>query len=217
MVQFRPLFLELRHFDKYDTRHVSLIGRHVNFGPIQAIFLKLSWSQHKVARICQRIGQRSSASINRNRSFRRGISNLVTPSLTVAELFQKEFYERKIETKRERGQKHRAKQNVPPPPPPPPPIVGDTPLRLQTHERTQWSGSCRLRMAPTWWTLWGEVKKIFSYILEFVLYSSCGSEVHNDGTTPVPTLRSSSSTTPWSPRQPSRESFPEHSDKSTYA
>ena len=33
----------------------------------------------------------------------RGISNLVTPSLTVAELFQKEIYERKKETMRERA------------------------------------------------------------------------------------------------------------------
>ena len=63
-------------------------SRHANFGAIQAIFLQLSWSQHKGR------GQRSNGAINRNihlfRSFCRGISNLVTPSLTVAELFQKE-------------------------------------------------------------------------------------------------------------------------------
>ena len=71
-------------------------SRHANFGAIQAIFLQLSWSQHKLAHSCQGIGQRSNGAINRNihlfRSFCRGISNLVTPSLTVpvAELFQKE-------------------------------------------------------------------------------------------------------------------------------
>ena len=67
-------------------------SRHVNFGAIQAI--QLSWSQHKLAHSCQERGQRSNGAINRNihlfRSFCRGISNLVTPSLTVAELFQKE-------------------------------------------------------------------------------------------------------------------------------
>ena len=68
-------------------------SRHVNFGAIQAIFLQLSWSQHKLAHSCPGRGQRSNGAINRNkdiRSFCRGISNLVTPSLTVAELFQKE-------------------------------------------------------------------------------------------------------------------------------
>ena len=81
-------------------------SRHANFGAIQAIFLQLSWSQHKLAHSCQGRGQRSNGAINRNkyfvRSFCRGISNLVTPSLTVAELFQKEIYERKKETMRER-------------------------------------------------------------------------------------------------------------------
>ena len=65
-------------------------SRHANFGAIQAIFLQLSWSQHKLAHSCQGRGQRSNGAINRNihffRSFCRGISNLVTPSLTVAEL-----------------------------------------------------------------------------------------------------------------------------------
>ena len=64
-----------------------------NFGAIQAIFLQLSWSQHKLAHSCQGRGQRSNGAINRNkhffRSFCLGISNFVTPSLTVAELFQK--------------------------------------------------------------------------------------------------------------------------------
>ena len=59
------------------------------FGAIQAIFLQLSWSQHKLAHSCQGRGQRSNGAINRNkhffRSFCRGISNLVTPSLTVAD------------------------------------------------------------------------------------------------------------------------------------
>ena len=63
-------------------------SRHANFGAIQAIFLQLSWSQHKLAHSCQGRGQRSNGAINRNihlfRSFCRGISNLVTPSLTVA-------------------------------------------------------------------------------------------------------------------------------------
>ena len=69
-------------------------SRHVNFGAIQAIFLQLSCSQHKLAHSYQGRGQRSNGAINRNkhlfRSFCQGISNLVTPSLTVAELFQKE-------------------------------------------------------------------------------------------------------------------------------
>ena len=68
-------------------------SRHANFGAIQAIFLQLSWSQHKLAHSRQGRGQRSNGAINRNkhffRSFCRGISNLVTPSLAVAELFQK--------------------------------------------------------------------------------------------------------------------------------
>ena len=78
----------------------------MNFGAIQAIFLQLSWSQHKLAHSCQGRGQRSNGAINKNKhffsSFCRGIANLVTPSLTVAELFQKEIYERKKETMRER-------------------------------------------------------------------------------------------------------------------
>ena len=52
--------------------------------------------------------------INRNihfvRSFCRGISNLVTPSLTVAELFQKEIYERKKEIMREREREERERE-----------------------------------------------------------------------------------------------------------
>ena len=64
-------------------------SRHVNFGAIHASFRQLSWSQHKLAHSCQGRGQRSNGAINRNkhlfRCFCRGISNLVTPSLTVAE------------------------------------------------------------------------------------------------------------------------------------
>ena len=82
-------------------------SRHANFGAIQAIFLQLSWSQHKLAHSCQGRGQRSKGAIKRNkhffRSFCRSISNLVTPSLTVAELFQKgERREKKKERERER-------------------------------------------------------------------------------------------------------------------
>ena len=133
MVHFRPLFPELRDFEKNGTRHffrsaailkvlvrpnwVSNLSepwvkesRHANFGAIQAIFLQLSWSQHKLAHSCQGRGQRSNGAINRNkhffRSFCLGISNFVTPSLTVAELFQKEGMkwqrERERERKRER-------------------------------------------------------------------------------------------------------------------
>ena len=70
MVQFRPLFPELRDFEKNGTRHffrsaailkvlvrpnwVSNLSepwvkesRHVHFGAIQAIFRQLSWSQHE--------------------------------------------------------------------------------------------------------------------------------------------------------------------------
>ena len=89
-------------------------SRQANFGAIQAIFLQLSWSQYKLAHSCQGRGQRSNGAINRNkhlaRSFCRGISNLVTLSLTVAELFQKEGQKRQ----RESGQKHDVKQNVSP-------------------------------------------------------------------------------------------------------
>ena len=92
-------------------------SRHVNFGAIQVIFLQLSCSQHKLAHSCQGTGQRSNGAINRNkhlfRSFCRGISNLVTPSLTVAELFQKEGRKWQRE-RRESGQKQRVKQNVSP-------------------------------------------------------------------------------------------------------
>ena len=95
-------------------------SRHANFGAIQAIFLQLSWSQHKLAHSCQGRGQRSNGAINRNkhffRSFCRGISHFVTPSLTVAELFQKEGmkWQRERESERESGQKQRVKQNVSP-------------------------------------------------------------------------------------------------------
>ena len=41
-------------------------SRHANFGAIQAIFLQLSWSQHKLAHSCQGRGQRSNGAINRN-------------------------------------------------------------------------------------------------------------------------------------------------------
>ena len=64
--------------------------------------VQLSWSQHKLAHSCHVRGQRSNGAINRSkhffRSFCRGISNLVTPSLTVAEKFTKER-----EIKREGG------------------------------------------------------------------------------------------------------------------
>ena len=87
-------------------------SRHVNFGAIQAIFLQLSWSQHKLAHSCQGRGQRSNGAINRNkhffRCFCRGISNLVTPSLTGAELFQKEEEgEREREREREREEREK--------------------------------------------------------------------------------------------------------------
>ena len=122
-------FPELWHFEKNDTRHLFrsaailkvLVGpnwfsnlsepwvkesRHANFGAIQAIFLQLSWSQHKLAHSCQGRRPRSNRAINRTkhffRSFCRGISNLVTPSLTVAELFQKEGMKWQRESERER-------------------------------------------------------------------------------------------------------------------
>ena len=73
MVQFRPLFPGLRHFEKNGTRHffrsAAILkvlvrpnwfsnlsepwvkeSRHVNFGAIHAIFLQLSCSQHKFIR-----------------------------------------------------------------------------------------------------------------------------------------------------------------------
>ena len=95
-------------------------SRHVNFGAIQAIFLQLSWSQHKLAHSCQGRGQRSNGAINRNihlfRSFCRGISNLVTPSLTVAELFQKEGMKWQTERERERAVRNRGENKTYPPP-----------------------------------------------------------------------------------------------------
>ena len=42
-------------------------SRHANFGAIQAIFLQLSWSQHKLAHSCQGRGQRSNGAMNRNK------------------------------------------------------------------------------------------------------------------------------------------------------
>ena len=84
-------------------------SRHANFGAIEAIFLQLSWSQHKLAHSCQRRGQRSNGAINRNkhffRSFCRGISNLVTPSLKKErerERRERREREREKERKRER-------------------------------------------------------------------------------------------------------------------
>ena len=148
MVQFRPLFPELWHLEKNGTRHFFrsaailkvLVGpnwfsnlsepwvkesRHANFGAIQAIFLQLSWSQHKLAHSCEGRGQRSNGAINRNkhffRSFCRGISNLVTPSLTVAELFQKEGMndrERARERERERSETACKTKRIP--------LLGDT-------------------------------------------------------------------------------------------
>ena len=95
-------------------------SRHANFGAIQAIFLQLSWSQHKLAHSCKGRGQRSNGAINRNthlfRSFCRGISNLVTPSLTVAELFQKEG--RKWQRERERSETTCKTKRIP--------LLGDT-------------------------------------------------------------------------------------------
>ena len=44
-------------------------GQHVNFGPIQAIFLELSWSQPKLAHSSHGRGQRSNGAINRNKHF----------------------------------------------------------------------------------------------------------------------------------------------------
>ena len=84
-----------KHFRGEIGRAISnLVAVLVSDGAIQAIFLQLSWSQHKLAHSCQGRGQRSNGAINRNkhlfRSFCRGILNVVTPSLTVAELFQKE-------------------------------------------------------------------------------------------------------------------------------
>ena len=90
MVQFRPLFPELRHFEKNGTCHffrsaailkvlvrpnwVSNLSepsvkesRHANFGAIHAIFLQLSCSQHKLAHSCQGRGQKSNGAINRNK------------------------------------------------------------------------------------------------------------------------------------------------------
>ena len=95
-------------------------SRHANFGAIQAIFLQLSWSQHKLAHSCQGRGQRSNGAINRNkhlfRSFCRGISNLVTSSLTVAELFQKEGMKWQRERERERAVRNRVENKTYPPP-----------------------------------------------------------------------------------------------------
>ena len=91
-------------------------SRHANFGAIHAIFLQLSWSQHKLAHSCQGRGQRSNGAINRNkhlfRSFCRGISNLVTSSLTVAELFQKEGMKWRREGEREGGREGGVRNSV---------------------------------------------------------------------------------------------------------
>ena len=52
-------------------------SRHANFGAIEAIFLQLSWSQHKLAHSCQGRGQRSNGAINRNKHFFRSLRFLV--------------------------------------------------------------------------------------------------------------------------------------------
>ena len=41
----------------------------MNFGPIHAIFLELSWSQPKLAHSCHGRGQRSNGAINRNKHY----------------------------------------------------------------------------------------------------------------------------------------------------
>ena len=52
-------------------------GQHVNFGPIQAIFVELSWSQPKLAHSCHGRGQRSNGAINRNKHFFRSFCRAV--------------------------------------------------------------------------------------------------------------------------------------------
>ena len=49
-------------------------SRRANFGATQAIFLQLSWSQHKLGHSCQGRGQRSNGAINRNTFFQKFLS-----------------------------------------------------------------------------------------------------------------------------------------------
>ena len=58
-------------------------SRHANFGAIQAIFLQLSWSQHKLAHSCQGRGQRSNGAINRNIHFVKWRVNICVYKLRV--------------------------------------------------------------------------------------------------------------------------------------
>ena len=140
MVQFRPLFPELRHFEKNGTRHffrsaaiLKVLLRPNFFQTVFELVRALSerkptcefwsdsgWSQHKLAHSCQGRGQRSNGAINRNkhlfRSFCRGISlsnsGRVIPKRRY-EMRERER-EREGERERERGQKQRVKQNVSP-------------------------------------------------------------------------------------------------------
>ena len=87
-------------------------GRHANFGPIQAIFFKLSWPQHrhKLVHSCHGIGQRSNGA-NRNKqfswSFCQGISNLVTPSLATV-IPKRNLPKKETKKQRESSQKHQS-------------------------------------------------------------------------------------------------------------
>ena len=49
MVQFRPLFMELGHFENIGTRHFSLIGRHLeSVGRTEPVFeLNLAPSEER--------------------------------------------------------------------------------------------------------------------------------------------------------------------------
>ena len=55
MVQFRPLFPELRHFEKKGARHYSLIGRHLeSVGRTEPVFkLNLALTEKRSTNECR--------------------------------------------------------------------------------------------------------------------------------------------------------------------
>ena len=85
-------------------------SRQANFGAIQAIFLQLSWSQHKLAHSCQGRRQRSNGATNRNKHFYRSFCRGISFGYSLSNRGKGG----EGEGEREGGQKLRVKQNVSP-------------------------------------------------------------------------------------------------------
>ena len=74
-------------------------SRHANFGAIEAIFLQLSWSQHKLAHSCQGRGQRSNGAINKQTNI---FSEVSVGAFRASERERKRAREREREREKER-------------------------------------------------------------------------------------------------------------------